>query len=115
MTIKKSLQIALFLLPAFFILHSYNQCSGFIEFHQVITVAVLFYGPLVVCYMGMIRFGLSTEKTSLILLFISFITLFFGAIQKLISSIPIINGVSNFYALTLVCTVALLFFLSERF
>ncbi len=113
MAIKRSLQIALFLLPAFFILHSYNQCSGFIRFGQVIRVAVLFYGPILVCYFGLIRFGMSKEKTSLILLSVTFVVLFFGAIQKLISHIPVINVFSDFPVLTLVCAVVVAIFIRK--
>jgi hypothetical protein len=115
MAVKKSLQIALFLLPAFFILHSYNQCSGFIAFRQVIRVAILFYVPILVCYFSMIRLGVSTEKTSLILLSITFIVLFFGALQKLISHIPLINIVSDFAAFTLVCAVIVANFIRRVF
>jgi hypothetical protein len=113
MATKKGLQFALFLLPAFFILHSYNQLPGFIEFGQVIRVAVLFYVPLLICYIVMIRLGISTQKTSLILLFISFIVLFFGALQKFISHIPILNIISNFIVFTLVCIVIAIVFVRK--
>ncbi len=99
--------------PAFFILHSYNQCSGFIKFQQVIRVAVLFYAPILVCYFGMIRFGVSTEKTSLILLSVTFIVLFFGAFQKLISYIPLIGVFVDFPVLTGICAVVIAIFVRK--
>jgi hypothetical protein len=105
MAVKKGLQIALFLLPAFFILHSYNELPGFIEFHQIITVSILFYLPLLICYFSMIRLRIPAEKTSLILLLISFNVLFFGFLQKFIGHIPLLNILSNFLVFTLICLV----------
>ena len=113
MATKKGLQIALFLLPAFFILHSYNQLSGFIGLRQIVQVAALFYTPLLIGYFAMIRFGISTQKTSLILLFISFIILFFGAIQKFIGHIPLLNIVGNFLALTVVFIAITILFIRK--
>jgi len=103
MPINKGLQAALFLLPAFYILHNYNQLPGFIEFRQVINAAILFYIPLLVCYYGMIRLRISPQKTTAILLFISFLVLFFGTLQKFISQIPLISILSDFLVFTLLC------------
>jgi Sulfatase len=113
MAIKKGLQIALFLLPAFYILHNYNQLTGFIEFRQVIKVAIQFYVPLLVCYFAILRLGISSQKTSSILLFISFIVLFFGPLQKLISHIPLINFLGNFLVFTLLCIVIIIVFIRK--
>jgi hypothetical protein len=113
MAVKKGLQIALFLLPAFFILHGYNQLPGFIEAHQVIIVAISFYLPILICYFTLIRLGISKEKTSLILLFISFFVLFFGALQKFMSHIPLLNILGNFLVFTFVCLVFIIVFVRK--
>jgi hypothetical protein len=113
MPVNKGLQVALFLLPAFYILHNYNQLPGFIEFRQVIDAAVLFYVPLVVCYFVMIRLSIPPQKTAAILLFILFIVLFFGVLQKFISHIPLISILSDFLIFTLLCIFIIVVFIRK--
>jgi hypothetical protein len=110
MATKKGLQYALFLLPAFYILHNYNQILGFIDFQQIVSAAILFYIPLLISYFVMIHLHIPTQKTSLILLIISFFVLFFGTLQKFFSHTPILNIVSNFFVFTAVCFLIIILF-----
>ena len=111
MPIHKGPQTALFLLPAFYILHNYNQILGFIDFRQILIAVFLFFIPLLIIYFIMIRMGVSKQKTSLILLFISFFVLFFGALQKFVSHIPVIHIISNFFVFTLLCMLIIVLFI----
>jgi hypothetical protein len=80
--IKKSALVALVLLPAFFLLHNYNELFGFIPVRQVLFYAVIIYGVLGIVYFIIRRMNLSATKTSLVIFILCAFNLFFDSIDR---------------------------------
>ncbi|MBS1948696.1 MAG: sulfatase-like hydrolase/transferase [Bacteroidetes bacterium] len=73
---------ALLLLPAFFLLHNYNELFGFIPVKEIFSYAALFYLLLAAGY-GILRImKLSSQKAALILFPVVLFMLYFKPIHK---------------------------------
>ncbi|HEX4372006.1 MAG TPA: sulfatase-like hydrolase/transferase [Puia sp.] len=106
--LKKNALIALILLPAFFLLHNYNELFGFIKIRQVLIIAVIIYAFLAAFYFLFIRLGLSSSKTILLLILLSFFILFFGPIDRFFKEINIIQSFSLSYIMFFIFFVILI-------
>src|SRR5580704_7000203 len=95
--LKRNAIIALILLPAFFLLHNYNELFGFIKIQQVLITAVIIYVFLGAFYFLFGRLGLSSSKSILLLILLSFFILFFGPIDRFFKEMNIIQSFSLSY------------------
>jgi hypothetical protein len=101
--------VALFLLPAFFLLHNYNDLFGFIPIRELLFYALTIYGVLAIACFIMISLKISAPKTSLILFIISFFILFFAPVHNVYRSMTFNSIISHYWVmLPLVCLLLLL-------
>ena len=96
LTLKKNALIALILLPAFFLLHNYNEIFGFIAVKQILIDVVIIYCFLVIVFYACLRLGLTFSKTALVLFLLTFFILFFGPVNTLFRTIRIFNFNSDY-------------------
>ena len=84
---KNNVLIALVLLPAFFVLHNYNELAGFLPFRTALLSALLIYGILAVIFFILLYRGVSKPAASLILFGISLFLLFYTPLHELLQRI----------------------------
>lgn len=106
---KPTALVALILLPAFFLLHNYNELFGFIPVSQVLLYALIIYSVLTAAYLLMLRIKIPASKTTLILFIIAFFILFFAAVHSAYRSITFNSIISHYWVmLPLACLLLLL-------
>jgi len=105
---KKTALPALLLLPAFFLLHSYNQLFGFVPVKTVLFYSFLIYGVLTTSYFLMLRLKITAPKTSIILFAISFFILFFAPLHDAYRAITFDSIVSRYWVMLPLCCLLLL-------
>ena len=83
---KKLLEhsLFLFLLPAFFLMHNYNELFGFLDMKQIVNYAIFIYLLLIVCFLLLSAITRSTIRSSLIIFIFLLFILFFGPIHTLL-------------------------------
>jgi Sulfatase len=86
----------LFLLPAIFLLHNYNELFGFISLGQVFKYAGLIYGSVLIAYFIFGFFLLPRWKTAMILFIILFWNLFFGPFHGFAKRTPGLQFLSRY-------------------
>jgi len=79
---KKTALLALFILPAFFLFHSYNQLFGFVPAKIVLFYAVVIYAVLIAAYLIMVRLKIPAQKATLILFSLAIFILFFAPLRE---------------------------------
>ena len=106
---KKSTALpALLLLPAFFLLHSYNQLFGFVPVKTVLFYALLIYGILAVCYFILLKLRVPAPKTELLLFSFSFFILFFAPLHDGYMAITFKSIISHYWVMLPLCCILLL-------
>jgi hypothetical protein len=110
---KKSALLALILLPAFFLLHNYNELFGFIPVKDLFFYALVMYPLLGLAYFIMLRLKIPTSKASLILFSITFFMLFFTPIHDAYKTITF-NSIFSHYWILLPLACLLLLLLARK-
>jgi hypothetical protein len=107
---KKSTALAaLLLLPAFFLLHNYNELFGFIPAKDILFYAMVIYALLALSLFIMRAMKISTQKTSLILFLVTLLMLFFRPIHEAYVAITFKSFLSRYWVmLPLLCLLILL-------
>lgn len=106
---KKSTALpALFVLPAFFLLHSYNQLFGFVPARTVLSYTLLIYGSLAVFYFILLRIKIPADRTTLILFSVAFFVLFFAPLHDAYRAITFNSAISRYWVMLPLCCVLLL-------
>ncbi|HTS46173.1 MAG TPA: sulfatase-like hydrolase/transferase [Puia sp.] len=105
---KKTPLIALILLPAFFLLHNYNEIFGFIPMKQMILDAIIIYGILALAYFILRRMKITDQKSCLILLIVSALFLFYVPLNNFLRQIVFRNIFKSFWLLTPVFVILVL-------
>jgi hypothetical protein len=105
---RSTSQLALVLLPAFFLLHNYNELFGFIPGRLVLFYALLIYAVIVIAYFILRRRRLAMEKIFLILFILLFFILFFGPLHSAYRSITFRTRLSSFWVMLPLSAVVLI-------
>src|SRR5579871_5107157 len=105
---KPSVILALILLPAFFLLHNYNELFKFISVKDVLFYAFLIYTLLAVAFIFLVRLKISAAKASLILFVITFFILFFTPVHDAYRVITFNSVLSHYWVLLPLLCLALL-------
>src|SRR5580704_19685440 len=85
--LKRTAIVAILLLPAFFLLHNYNELFGFIKIRQVLIYGMVIYVPIVVCLLILYVTKKWNLKSSLIFFSVLFLLLLFGPINNYVRHI----------------------------
>jgi hypothetical protein len=105
--IKKTALLALFLLPAFLLLHNSNELFGFIPARQVLIYAFVIYSILTLAYFLLSR-KISPPKAALILFCTSFFLLLFTPIDDFFKIITFGKMYSSYWVFPLLTIVLIL-------
>ena len=104
---KKTALLALFILPAFFIFHSYNQLFGFVPAKIIIFYTVVIYAVLLAAYLIMLRIKIPAPKATLILFSIAFFILFFTPLHASYRAITFDTVASSYWIMLPLCSLLL--------
>jgi hypothetical protein len=99
--------ISLLLLPAFFLLHNYNELFGFIPVKQIVKDAIIIYSLIFVSFFILRLFKISFLKSTLILFFLSFFSLLFGPFHGLVKIITSKSIFSSYKIFLPLCVILL--------
>lgn len=106
--LKKNALIALLLLPAFFLLHNYNELFGFINIHQIIKYSLIIYASLAITLLVLFLTKKWNTKNSVILFSLAIFILLFGPINNYIRLIIHSRILSSYYIVFSVCIIILI-------
>lgn len=105
----------LLLLPAFFILHNYNELFGFLSPNKIIQSALIIYALVIGSFLLLRRWTHSPAISSLILFVLSCFILFFRPIHGMVKNTAILSIISSYKIFLPVCFVLLLLFCRKLF
>lgn len=109
--LRKTALVSLLILPAFFLLHNYNEIFGFIPIKQIIKQATFIYIVILLCYFITLRITASGTKSAIIVFFISVFVLFFGPIHNFIKVITFKSILSGYTSLLLFSAIVFALFM----
>ena len=107
--IQKSTILAWLLLPVFMLLHNFNELFGFIPFNRFLPFAFIVYSVMGVGWFLLKRFPLPVSKSSLILLLISFFTLFFTPIHNFFLQITFGSFLGSLFVFIPACILLIVY------
>ncbi len=106
--LKKTAIVAVLLLPAFFLLHNYNELFGFIKISQLLVYGAIIYTPVFICLLTMYLTRKWNIKSSLILFSILFLLLLFGPINNYARHITHSGIFGSRYTILIICIILLM-------
>ena len=100
--------IFVLLLPAFFLMHNYNELFGFIPGRQVLADAIIIYFLLLVSYLIIAKISGSNIKSALIVFALSSFILLFGPIHSLFQIISFKSILGTYKIFLPLCCILLI-------
>jgi hypothetical protein len=104
---KKTAIVALLLLPAFFLLHNYNELFGFIKINQLFLYGAIIYIPVLLCLLILLVTKKWNTKSSLIFFSILVLVLLFGPINNYARHLIHTGIFGSRYTILLICLIIL--------
>src|SRR6516225_5853823 len=106
--LRKKAMIFVLLLPAFFLMHNYNELFGFIPGRQVLADAIIIYFLLLVSYLIIAKISGSNIKSALIVFALSSFILLFGPIHSLFQIISFKSILGTYKIFLPLCCILLI-------
>jgi hypothetical protein len=105
--------IFLLLLPAFFILHNYNELFGFISPGEILISGAIIYSLVLGSYFLIQSWTKSSSLSSLIIFVVSGFVLFFRPIHGLVKNAFILSIISSYKIFLPFCLLLIFFFIRK--
>ena len=102
MRIKKVIEkpwMLIFLLPAFFVLHSYLQYFGLVSVRTALKILGVMIFLFVLVFLGLLAITKTIQRSAHITLWFGFIILFYGVIKNFFKSVPGLYFMSRYAVL----------------